>query len=179
MSNQFRLAIALVFQRAGWLSALVAIPFLLAAWLHFGALAEKAQAQHQLRQDIADASQGEMEPPKQSLLETRHQKFRAYLISRAALPSVAQTLVTEAGKAGLTVAQADYQLRPSPDSDYLTYRISLPVQGSYTSIRAFIDAFLNALPAAALTELSFNRDNVGMGNLESKLEFVVFVRAEP
>jgi len=179
MSNQYHLTMSLWFQRSGYLPALVFIPFLLAAWLHFGVQTEKEKERHQLRHEIAEASQGSMEPSRQSLLEMRHQKFRSHLIDRSALPSIAQTLVTEADKVGLVISQSDYQLRASTDSNFLSYRISLPVQGSYTSIRAFIDAFMNVLPAAALTELSFNRENVGSGNIEGKLEFVIFVRAEP
>ena len=57
------------------------------------------------------------------------------------------------------------------------YEVDLPVKGSYVQIRKFIVKVLNAMPSAALEEVSFKRESVGSGELEARIRFTIYMSA--
>ena len=58
------------------------------------------------------------------------------------------------------------------------YQVTLPVQGSYGEVRGFVDAVLDAVPAAALEELALKREEIGEPLVEARVRFVLFLGAE-
>jgi|SRR5882724_3075454 len=69
---------------------------------------------------------------------------------------------------GLELRTGDYQL---VESNYrlARYRIGLPVTGTYTQIRQFLDKALDELPIVSLDNASFRRKNLSDTRVEADL----------
>lgn len=116
--------------------------------------------------------------PTHTLLEQRFQAFATVLLQRDLLPDVARTLIQAGESNQVRIEEADYHPMSSPGGDYFAYHLSLPVRGSYPHIIAFSSRLLSEYPAAALTDIDLHRDSAGAGELDAKLEFIVFVRSQ-
>ena len=56
----------------------------------------------------------------------------------------------------------------------LRYQITLPVKGSYISIRGFLRRVLNDIPSASLDGISLQRQNAGDEILEAQIRLSLF-----
>ena len=87
-------------------------------------------------------------------------------------------LLDAAADHDLTPDKAEYALTRSTAADFVRYQITLPVRGSYIDIRKFANQALNDLPALALNEISFQRENSDSGEVEARLRFTLFLHRE-
>jgi hypothetical protein len=85
-------------------------------------------------------------------------------------------LFKAAARNGLTLDQGDYTLSSEKEGDLHHYQITLPVSGSYPSLRAFIAQALNDNPALALNHMAMERGVIEDVNLDSDLRFTLFLR---
>lgn len=75
----------------------------------------------------------------------------------------------------VVLERADYRLSNTGDPP-VPLRIAMPVKGSYSQVRRFINAALMEVPAMALEEFSLVRQTVKDQQVEAQLQFVIYVR---
>lgn len=80
-----------------------------------------------------------------------------------------------ARKSGLELQQGEYRVERR-SAGLISYRVSLPVRGSYHQIRAFVGALLTDVPIASLDALRFERKKSGDAQLEAQLRLTVHFR---
>lgn len=131
-----------------------------------------------LMKQAADPVRAAPPPTADALLAIRLTAFDNALAARGATPELIKSVFAEAGKVGLTLAQAEYHLVEDKKGGFATYQMVLPVQGPYVKLREFIDGVLASNPAVAMQEIAFKRSNVGSAATEAHLRLVFYMRAE-
>ena len=101
------------------------------------------------------------------------------LPTRVEVPALLGTLVAQAEQAHLSIDTGKYEVSTTKASGVTRYHVSFPVTGAYVQVRAFIDSVLTALPAAAISELSIERKQVGDGSVEAQLRLTLYTRGAP
>lgn len=86
-------------------------------------------------------------------------------------------LYAAAAAQNLTLEQGEYRLSPDKTGKLARYQITLPVKGSYVQIRQFVDQALIDVPVAALDDIDFKREAIGATQLEARIKFTLYVRA--
>jgi hypothetical protein len=86
-----------------------------------------------------------------------------------------KTLFALANKNGLSLAKGQYKLSYEKNSQIYTYQIVLPIKGSYQAIWQFMLQALDAIPFAALNEISFKRDSVSDDLPEARLHISLYL----
>jgi len=56
--------------------------------------------------------------------------------------------------------------------------VTFPVRGTYAQVRGFVNAVLDAVPAAALDEITLKRQAIGDQNLEARVRFTLYLGVE-
>lgn len=79
-------------------------------------------------------------------------------------------------KHGLTVDKGEYALVEKAGGAMRRFEVTLPVTGSYPQIQALMRDVLDQLPAAALADVSLERDKIADGRVNATLRLVFFVR---
>jgi hypothetical protein len=79
-------------------------------------------------------------------------------------------------KHGLTLDKGQYALVERAAGSLRRFEVTLPVAGGYQQIRALILAVLEKLPAAALSDVTMEREKIADGRLKATLRLVLFVR---
>jgi hypothetical protein len=77
-----------------------------------------------------------------------------------------------ANKLGLEIKRADYRLDSQPGRRLDRYQMTVPMQGSYTAIRAFVGAVLRDLPTVSLEQIQFQRKDVAEGKVDTQISFI-------
>ena len=106
-------------------------------------------------------------------------RFVAALPTRAQLPDVMDKVLATAGEAGVVLDRGSYDFVLAKGAAIGRYEMSLPVTGSYRSIRSFIEGTLASNPAIALDAMQLQREDVQTDALLVELKFVVFTRDAP
>ncbi|MEZ0231597.1 MAG: type 4a pilus biogenesis protein PilO [Methylophilaceae bacterium] len=102
--------------------------------------------------------------------------FYQFLPTEREATALLSVILASASDNGLVLDKADYALTRNSQAAFSRYQITMPVSGSYVQIRRFSNQVLNALPAAALNEISFKRQDIGTEKVEAKLRFTVYLR---
>jgi hypothetical protein len=89
-----------------------------------------------------------------------------------------ELLVETAQRNGLTLERADYTLAPPNGNAAARLQATLPLSGTYTGLRRYIAAVLNALPHSALESLSIERADAQSVQLQATARLVLFYRPE-
>lgn len=74
--------------------------------------------------------------------------------------------------------QGEYRLAQDKGGQMLRYQITLPVTGSYTQIRQFIEHALADVPIAALDDVNFKRENIAAAQVQARIKFTLFLHAD-
>ncbi|HKO89418.1 MAG TPA: hypothetical protein VJU83_12995 [Burkholderiales bacterium] len=82
-----------------------------------------------------------------------------------------------ANESGIALRSGDYKLEHRDGDRLSRYLITLPLRGSYPQIRSFIDHVLQDVPAAALNELSLQRDSVSSEALDARIRLTLYLGA--
>ena len=77
-----------------------------------------------------------------------------------------------ARKARLELAQGEYRLEKR-GAGLWSYRVSLPIRGTYPQIREFVGAVLGAMPSASVDALQFERKKADEALLEAQLRLTL------
>ena len=130
-----------------------------------------------LRAELATAQQRAAAAPH-AVASVATQALRN-LPRRADMPAVLGVLLKQADDARLSLDTGKYEMSSTKTGDITRYKLSFPVVGPYPQVRQFIDSILTTLPAAAVSELSFERKHGGDGTVEAQIRLTVFTRSGP
>lgn len=171
--------------RLGWpgmalVALLVATVCLVAVWL-VPLQTEIAQ----LRQELAMQEtalrlhpQPQHQPvssPEQALAQELAE-FDARFPGIKQLPEELGVLFRLAEGHGLQVVKGEYSLSEKKQGSVRRFEASVPVQGSYQSVKALVLDILAALPNVALAELGFERGESLEAEVKTRLRLVFFIR---
>lgn len=137
-------------------------------------VAAEAQKLDRLREAAATASAHAA--PEKPLNEQRLEAFLAVLGDKGDMNGYVTALFQQAHTHGLTLAQAEYRLGADKAGGFSTYEVVLPVGGSYPQVRGFVHEVLRALPCAALADIEFKRERIGVASTEANIRFVFYLR---
>ncbi|MFM9913799.1 MAG: hypothetical protein ACKVN9_09730 [Methylophilaceae bacterium] len=79
-------------------------------------------------------------------------------------------------KHGLSVDKGQYALAERAAGSLRRFEVTFPVSGNYQQIRALVLEALEKLPAAALLDMSLEREKIADTRIKANLRFVLFVR---
>lgn len=174
--------LAWLFRRHGATIALWAGLLLIAA-----ALALHGLAVRPLQQSL-EAVQAQPRGPREGKLErlgddlARQESPNAQLASFYAYFSTDDRLTDSLAKVyaiarslGLEMKRADYRLNSQPGRRLDRYQMTVPIQGSYTAIRAFVTAVLRAQPTMALEQVQFQRKDIGEPIVDAQISFTFYL----
>ncbi len=130
-----------------------------------------------LRQEIASAHRQASAGPR----EATSDPLRALrsLPTRADMPAVLGVLLKQADAAHLTLDTGKYEISATKSGEFTRYKLSFPITGPYPQVRGFIDSTLQAMPAVAISNLSFERKTIGDPTVEAQIRMTVFTRSAP
>lgn len=177
-----RLDLQLLAQRSPWLLWLAALLVVGAAALTVFGTTRQAEALEgrniELKRllKLAAVPRKVETAPDLPLIDQRFERFRAVLADRAQMHRLVALMFTTAEKHAITLAQAQYKLQFDPAGAFYTYQVTLPVRGTYPRLRHFVDATLRAAPSAALEDVDFKRDGIGMSATEARLRFIFYLK---
>lgn len=103
------------------------------------------------------------------------QDFYRHFGGNDTLPDHLARLYQIARTSGITLRQAEYRLVRERDSHLKRYQIVLPIQGAYPSVRLFVSATLEALPNAALDQVSFERRRIDDRNVDAQVRLTLYL----
>ena len=183
--TKIALHIHLALMRADWFKLLAALLLVLGVFVWTSImprlrlqLSEQQALVKKAQQDLAIQLLAGPTPVTPPTAEIRLQHFYATLGDNRYAEQQIKTLFAIAKKNGLVLRQADYASSYDANGRFNTYRISLPVKGSYAAIRAFSEQVLQALPFASLDEMNFKRESIGSTVLEAKLGLTLYLNVE-
>lgn len=105
--------------------------------------------------------------------------FLGVLIPAGELATAQQTVLDAASHHRLQVAAVEHGQEPDPVGGFTIASMRMPVSGSYSDIRAFIDNILKNQPALSIRHLSIQREQRdGSGALNATLTLQFFVGRE-
>jgi len=76
---------------------------------------------------------------------------------------------------GLVLEKGEYKFSREADFRLARYQVTLPVSGDYAKVRGFVNDVLEAVPSAALDELTLKRESIDVPELESRVRFTLFL----
>ena len=161
------------FGRPAWVAAALLLALVAVQWRVLPALVSE---QHRLQSRLltlpaAPAAAAAREPVVQAP-------------AGLALPSGRQRaadtelLVDAAQRHGLVLERADYTLAAPGTGNAVRMQATLPLSGTYASLRRYVAAVLNALPHAALESLSIERADAQATQLQATAHLVLFYRQD-
>jgi hypothetical protein len=87
-------------------------------------------------------------------------------------------LLAVAEDQGVAVRRGEFRYQPDPALGLARYSVSLPAEGSYSALRAFVAESLRRDPALALDGLRLSRDEEAAGGLRADLRFTLYMRVD-
>ena len=112
------------------------------------------------------------EPPTQ---RGQLANFYSFFPLAEVVPEILGKIQRAAQRNELTLAKGEYKFSEERDFRLASYQITLPVMGGYAQVRGFVNDVLDAVPAAALEELTLKREAIGDDALEARVRFTLFV----
>jgi hypothetical protein len=126
-------------------------------------------------------------------------ELRAKPVQRQAAPPPASPLTVfyrslpRANHAGLEIARifdiaeandvvlqrAEYTWLRDRDTGLSRYQVELPLHGSYVDLRLFMIDLLNEMPAVAVNELAFRREDTGSAEVAATLRLTIYLAGQP
>ena len=93
------------------------------------------------------------------------------------LPDELKRLHQFARAANLELQQGEYRLEKRA-AGLASYRVTLPVRGSYGQLREFLGAALKGMPTMSVDALSFERRKAADSQLDAQFRLTVYLRAQ-
>ena len=134
----------------------------------------------QLTQEAAEAQAQQKAAGLNPVVDTHSsaahlRAFYEFFPARESAPQLLGKLYKAARAESLTLSEGEYKYSLGKAGAMGMYQVDLPVKGTYVQIRKFIVKVLNAMPSAALEEVSFKRESVGSGELEAVIRFTIYM----
>jgi hypothetical protein len=102
-------------------------------------------------------------------------RFYSLLPAVESLPRELERLYGLARTARIDLLQGEYRFEKSASS-LVSYRITLPIRGTYQQIREFVGATLKEMPTTSLDALRFERKKIGDAQLEAQVRMTMYFR---
>jgi len=120
-----------------------------------------------------------VESPQDSKAE--FSDFYASFPNKSQLSKALKVIQQTATKHKLALNRGDYKITLSNAQsagikDIERYEIQLPMSGTYTQMRVFVDEIMQQLPTLALTDLQFKRESIANSTVEARLIFTYFLK---
>ncbi len=161
-------------RHVGW-PAIAGLMLLGAAGLmEFRALPEAQQKLDTLRTAIARARAQRIVPERGTADAA---SLIAALPGRDGLESRIADIHRTASAQGLLTTGSEYRSRRESNGEMLRHEISLPFQGAYAPLRAWLAELTALQPALAIEELNLRRAAAETGRLDGHARLVLFLRA--
>jgi Tfp pilus assembly protein PilO len=125
-----------------------------------------------LREQLPQRKGRWVERSPQSSLET----FYGFLPEEGKANAQVGILLYAAEVNGLVFEKVSYKLSRAKQGRICRYQISLPIRGTYMQIRTFVNQALNEMPALALNDIGFTRQEADTEQVEANLTFTLFLR---
>jgi Tfp pilus assembly protein PilO len=129
-----------------------------------------ASARERLPEGAAPASIREASPAAE--LRAFYEIFPA----RSDAPALLSQVYAAAEDRKLLLSRGEYGRSTDPQTGLARYRIVLPVRGSYSQVREFVAATLQAVPVLALDEVSFERPKISEGEVEARIRLTLYLK---
>jgi hypothetical protein len=102
-------------------------------------------------------------------------RFHSLFPSAAAITDELERVHRMARAAGLELAQGEYRLERRPTGLW-SYRVTLPVAGTYAQLRGFVAAVLEDAPTVSIDALRFERQRAAQTQLQGQVRLTLHVR---
>ena len=175
---QFRLGL----QRWGWINAVTTSIWLLGATTALLVIPQlrhevsEKQVQIQILNKEAHTRPLNKNVVKPPLYEQRVDEFLKTLGESRYAEQQIKTIFLLASDNGLILAKGEYKIVQEKTQDFVMYKLQLPIQGAYGSIRKFCEQVLSTIPFASIDELSMKRDNITNAELEAQIQITLYLR---
>lgn len=101
--------------------------------------------------------------------------FERFLPPAKDINRVVGELLAAAEAEGLVLERGDYRLADETGLDVQRYQITLPVKGSYASIRLFVRRALRDIPSLSLDGIALQRQSVGETAIDAQIRMSIFL----
>jgi Tfp pilus assembly protein PilO len=101
--------------------------------------------------------------------------FYAFFPLTQNVPELLGRINRAAQQHALVLQKGEYKLSREPEFRLARYQVTLPVSGDYAKVRGFVNDVLEAVPSAALEELTLKREAIDLPELESRVRFTLFL----
>jgi len=85
-----------------------------------------------------------------------------------------ETVYAHARASKLQLSQGEYRLEKG--AGLASYRVTLPVRGSYAQLRQFVGRVLKDMPTASLDAVRFERRKAGDTQVEAQVRLTIYLR---
>jgi hypothetical protein len=103
--------------------------------------------------------------------------FYAFFPLTEDLPELLGRIHRAATQNQLLLKKGEYKFSRDADFRLARYEVTLPVNGDYATVRGFVNDVLQAVPSAAVDELTLKRESVDQPELEARVRFSLFLGA--
>ena len=104
--------------------------------------------------------------------------FYAFFPVTENVPELLSRIHRSAKEHEILLQKGEYKLARESNFRLARYQVTLPVHGDYGAVRSFANDVLEAVPSAALEELTLKRESVDLPELEGRVRFVLFLGAQ-
>ncbi len=167
--------------RAGWIgaagAALAALALVEALTVAHPAATEVADLEAQvLRLRESPRSRREIPGGPADDAASQLEAFERFFPPQSEINRVVAELHEAAKQEKLVLERGEYRLSEEQGPRLLRYQITLPVKGSYGSIRGFLRRVLRELHSVSLDGVSLQRQNAGEEVIEAQIRLSAFYR---
>jgi hypothetical protein len=103
-------------------------------------------------------------------------QFAADFPDERQLASLLGRLYALGEREGVRLSQGEYRFVEPDALGMVQYKIVLPVVASYPALRRFVAATLTEMPSLAVTQINLQRDRIGQGQVDARLELTLHLR---
>ncbi|WP_156406457.1 GspMb/PilO family protein [Hydrogenophaga sp. Root209] len=169
---------AFLLHRHGWPAA-VGLVFMALVWpiAHFGADSTRAETRALQAAQLAERERRDRQPDPQLDQATQLATFEGGLPQAAGALQAVRHIHRSASEHGVALSTGEYRLVDEPGGRLQRYQITLPADGTYPDLRAWMADVLNELPTMALDELSFKRNTVGESKVQARVRWSFYLKA--
>lgn len=178
MKVSFSTHLAFLLHRHGWPAAL-GLLFMALVWpmAHFGADNTRAEARALQQAQVAERERLARRPDPQVDQATRQAEFEAGLPLAAGALQALRHIHRSAAEHDVVLSTGEYRLVDESGGRLQRYQITLPANGTYPDLRAWMADVLNELPTMALDELSLKRNAVGESQVQARVRWSFYLKA--
>lgn len=101
--------------------------------------------------------------------------FYGFLPPEASAAGQVAAILDAAEANGIEVDRIEYVLTRDRAARLSRYQMTLPLRGTYPDIRYFVIDLLNTMPALAINELSFKREDAHSQGVEARLRLTIYL----